>query len=377
MKTDRTIFVRSRVSAALFLFLLLAPLCHGALSSLQQIEVATFEKMRKVERYQIKVAEKHFLSGNYKVALAEYEKFLTLYEKSPGAPYAQLMWSHTMMNLKKPKTALRDGFQSVIDYWPKSNEATIAAYCMGDSYRTMGEVKNAQKAFRFLIKEYPDHEIAIRSRQDLLHYARLHQDMEERLSLLKELTFTVKRTETSKDACIKACHELAELHFFSQKLDEGKKALATTYTGPALFDQVISLSTKTVQHLLKDPKTRPAAIKLGDQLIATMRAETEVRPKLATTFLYQAADLNTTLDRPSETMKIYEEIGERFGINDDLRSRMASWYITREKRDTARRIYGEFENQIVGQKAIAKMYIEEGKNQRSNRSLPPPAKYRR
>ncbi|MFT6181888.1 MAG: TolA-binding protein [Akkermansiaceae bacterium] len=345
----------------LFLFTALASLSHAALSTLQQIHVATFEKMREVERYQIKIAEKHFLAGKFKIALAEYEKFLTLYEESPGAPYAQLMWSHTMMNLKKPKTALRDGFQSVIDYWPKSHEATIAAYCMGDSYRTMGEVKSAQKAFRFLIKEYPDHEIAIRSRTDLLHYARLHQDMEERLSLLNELTFEVKRTDAAKETCIKAAHELAELHCFAQKLADGKKALATTYTGPALFDQVCKLSAKTVGHLLKEPKTRPAALKLGDQLLDTLRAEILVRPELAKELLYRCADLQGTLGRPSEIWKVYGEIGERFGVEDGLRGRQASWCLSRDKRDQARTIYGEFENVIAGKKAIAGMYLEEGK----------------
>lgn len=349
------------LSLVLILFTALAPLSQAALSTLQQIEVQTFEKMREVERYQIKIAEKHFLAGKFKIALAEYEKFLTLYEKSPGAPYAQLMWSHTMMNLKKPKTALRDGFQSVIDYWPKSHEATIAAYCMGDSYRTMGEVKKAQKAFRFLIKEYPAHEIAIRSRTDLLHYARLHKDMEERLALLNELTFKIKRTEKSKDTCIKAAHELAELHCFAQKLDEGKKALATTYTGPALFDQVYSLSAKTVQHLLKEDKTKPAALKLGDQLITTLRAETLVRPKLAKELLYRVADLQGSLGRPSDTWKVYEEIGKQFGVDDGLRGRQATWCLAREKRDQARGIYSAFDDQIAGQKAIAKMYLDEGK----------------
>ncbi|MGB0643294.1 MAG: hypothetical protein ACPGQF_01040, partial [Akkermansiaceae bacterium] len=98
----------------LSLVLALGSFATAALSTLQQIDVKTFEKMREVERYQIKIAEKHFLKGSFKIALAEYEKFLTLYEKSVGAPYAQLMWSHTMMKLKKPKTALREGFQSVI-----------------------------------------------------------------------------------------------------------------------------------------------------------------------------------------------------------------------------------------------------------------------
>ena len=360
-KTASIFNMKSFLLLSLFLCSSLSSLSAAALTSLQQIEVKTFEKMREVERYQLKIAEKHFVKGSFKIALAEYEKFLTLYEKSPGAPYAQLMWSHTMMKLKKPKTALRDGFQSVIDYWPDSSEATIAAYCMGDAYRTMGEVKEAQKSFRFLIKEYPDHEIAIRARQDLLHYARLHKDMEERLTLLNELTFKIKRNETNKAACTKATHELAELHCLAQKLQEGRKALATTYKGPALFDQVYKLSVKTVSHLLKEAKTKPAALKLGDQLITSLREESKVRPKLAATFLYQAADLHTTLGRPSDTMKLYQEIGEKFGVDDALRGHMADWYKSRDKRDDARRIYGEFDDKITGLKNLAKMAQEEGK----------------
>ena len=317
--------------------------------------------MREVERYQIKIAEKHFLKGSFKIALAEYEKFLTLYEKSVGAPYAQLMWSHTMMKLKKPKTALREGFQSVIDYWPESPEATIASYCMGDAYRTMGEIKDAQKSYRFLIKEYPSHELAMRARQDLLHYARLHEDMEERLTLLSELTFRVERTEKSKAACIKACHELAELYCFAQNLDQGRRALATTYSGTKLFEQVYSLSVKTMKHLLGNQKTRNAALKLGDQLIMTLRNEATARTELASQFFYQAADLNTTLGRHSETMKIYREIGERFGMNDSLRGTMAQWYKSRDRRNEARKIYSEFEDQLAGLKNLAAMSLEEKK----------------
>ena len=266
-----------------------------------------------------------------------------------------------MMKLKKPKTALREGFQSVIDYWPESLEATIASYCMGDAYRTMGEIKDAQRSFRFLIKEYPRHELAMRARQDLLYYARLHEDMEERLTLLNELTFRVERTEKSRDDCVKACHELAELHCFAQKLEQGKKALSTTYSGTKLFEQVYNLSVKTMKHLLGDQKTRIAALKLGDQLIITLRNEASVRTELASQFLYQAADLNTTLGRHSETMKIYREIGDRFGMNDSLRERMAQWYKSRDRRNEARKIYSEFEDQLTGLKNLAAMSLEEKK----------------
>jgi tetratricopeptide (TPR) repeat protein len=266
-----------------------------------------------------------------------------------------------MMKLKKPKTALREGFQSVIDYWPESLEATIASYCMGDAYRTMGEIKDAQKCFRFLIKEYPGHELAMRARQDLLYYARLHEDMEERLTLLNELTFIVERNENSRDDCVKACHELAELHCFAQKLEQGKKALSTTYSGTKLFEQVYNLSVKTMKHLLGDQKTRIAALKLGDQLIMTLRNEASVRTELASQFLYQAADLNTTLGRHSDTMKIYREIGDRFGMNDSLRERMAQWYKSRGRRNEARKIYSEFEDQLTGLKNLAAMSLEEKK----------------
>jgi len=344
---------------AIYLAFLLTP-AH-ALTSFEQIQVATFEKMREVERYQIKIAEKHYTNGDFKTALAEYEKFLTLYEKSPGAPYAQLMWSHSMMKLKKPKTALREGFQSVIDYWPESHEATVAAYCMADAYRTMGEVKAAQERFRFLIKEYPNHEIAIRSRQDLLHYARLHKDMDERLALLNELAFKLERTDVSKEACANAAHELAEIHFFAQRFDEGKKALATNHSGKELLDQVFNLSEKTVSHLLKDEKTRDDAINLADQLIASLEQDITERPDEGKAILYRAVGLNATLGRPAEIWNIYQEVARRYGTDDDLRSRMADWFKQRQKPEEARRLYAEFENPVAGLKNIAAMDLEEGK----------------
>jgi tetratricopeptide (TPR) repeat protein len=196
---------------------------------------------------------------------------------------------------------------------------------------------------------------------DLLHYAKLHQDETERLALLNDLTYKVKRTESSKSTCIDACRELAELHFFAQRLDEGKKALATTYTGPELFDAVYNMSAKTVDHLLKKPETKPAAIKLADQLLATLRTEAVERPELEKSLLFRAADLNASLGRPSEIWNLYEEIGKRFGRDDDLLGKMAAWYKQREKRDDARRIYGEFKDVVAGQKNIAGMFLEEKK----------------
>lgn len=332
-----------------------------ALSDLEQIPVETFEAMREVERYQLKIAEKHYTNKNYKVALAEYEKFLTLYEGSPGAPYAQLMWSHCMVELKKVQTALREGFQSVIDYWPESHAATVAAYCIGDAYRKMGEVKNAQKAFEFVIKEYPGTALALRARHDLLHYARLHQDQDKVIEILSFLTFKLERTEANNGACVSACQELAKMHFFAQDFEAGRKALATSFADEKLIEVVYQMTVQTMQHLLKDEKTKRAALKLGEQLIASVRRDAANDPASARSHLYRVAGLHGMLDQPSDVWRVYEEIDERFGRDDELRGNMAQWYLAREKRDEARRMYNEFDNVVAGQEAIAGMYQQEGR----------------
>ncbi len=87
---------------------------------LDQLPLDRWAKLREAERYQLQVAEKYFREQNWKIALAEYEKFLSLYEKSDGAPYAQLKWSQCQVQLRKLNTAIKDGFQSVVDYWPES-----------------------------------------------------------------------------------------------------------------------------------------------------------------------------------------------------------------------------------------------------------------
>lgn len=345
---------RIRLLAALT-FTFLFSLSCSALTSLEQIPVETFEKMREVERYQLKIAEKHYTSKNYRVALAEYEKFLTLYEKSPGAPYAQLMWSHTQIHLKKVKTALREGFQSVIDYWPDSQSATVAAYCIGDAYRKMGEVRKAKEAFQFVLREYPDTPLSLRAHLDLLHYARLHKDRDGIIEILKGLTYVVKRTEWSSSACVQASQELASMNFLAQDFAAGRKALATSYKDEKLIRVVFDMTVKTMNHLLKDEKTRQAALGLGDQLIAQVRRDSIEDSENARDHLYRIVDLHGMLGRPDRIWDLYEEIEGKFGLDDDLRGRMAQWHMSRENLTQARTLYEEFDNRIAGLEALVAM----------------------
>ena len=83
---------------------------------LDEMSLERWAKLRETERYQLKIAEKYFREQNWKVASGEYEKYITLYENSEGAPYAQMKWSLAQVQLRKANTAIKDGFQSVIDY---------------------------------------------------------------------------------------------------------------------------------------------------------------------------------------------------------------------------------------------------------------------
>ena len=343
------------------MIMLSSPLLTAGLSDLEQIDLKAFEKMREVERYQLKIAEKHYTKGDFKLALIEYEKFITLYENSPGAPYAQLMWSHCQLNLKKPVAALREGFQSVIDYWPDSREANIAAYCMGNAYKKMGEVKKATQSFNVVIKDYPETHLALRATHDLLHYAKLHKDQNRVMDLLGQLTYDWKRHDWSKQACLDASRELALIHFNKQAFSEGRRALASSYRDEQLNQVVFDFTVKTVQHLLKQEGKRSEAIKLGDQLIASLHERAKQNPEQFRPILYRACDIHAMLGRPAEVMKIYEEVAKRLGRDDDILGRMAKWHLGREHIDKAIALYNEFENQVAGQEAIANIYVSQGK----------------
>ncbi|MEK6235482.1 MAG: hypothetical protein N2C14_12310, partial [Planctomycetales bacterium] len=99
---------------------------------LDEMSLKRWTKLRETERYQLQIAEKYHREKKWKVAIGEYEKYLTLYEASEAAPYAQLKWSLAQVQLRQANTAIKDGYQSVIDYWPDSEDAIAAAYYIGN-----------------------------------------------------------------------------------------------------------------------------------------------------------------------------------------------------------------------------------------------------
>jgi TolA-binding protein len=338
------------------------------LERFEQMSLEAAKELREVERYQIRVAEKYYLKGDWEIAAAEYEKFLTLYERSSGAPYAQLMWSRCTVNLRHINTAIKDGYQSVIDYWPDSPEAISAAYLIAKSYKDIGEIKPAKKAYAKVIETHSDHLVAIMSKWDMMALAKIEKDEDRRTELLEEFAYKIKRTRYTNGYCSSAARELANRHFYADEYDDAIKALATTYKeGPDLNYRIYDMARRPIHHLTGQDAKKVAGGKMADKIISLLKVEipNDLKEKgnadKAKTLWYRIADVQGHARRDDEVLKTYERMAKLFGDADDILEKMANWYKGHKQRDKTRSIYGRLKNRIRGQSLIAYMWREDGK----------------
>ncbi len=334
----------------------------AALGYLEQIPVTTFTKMREVERYQMRIAEKLYLRGEYKAAMSEYEKYLTLYERSLGAPNAQLMWSHCLVKQRKVYTAIREGFQSVIDYWPESHEAALAAYLMGKSYKDVGELKNAEKAYARTITEYEDHHVSVLSKWDLSEIYGEQKKSTQRMEVWKDLAFKVKRTKENSSILVNASNSLASFYFYSGDFSEGLKALESSYSEKVLAKRVHNSVYGAISTLTGDPQKKSLGEKLANESIGFMQknmpasANTDSDKKQFRTYYGYIASLHGYARRDNEGLQAYEQLAKIIGLDDDIRGSMASWHRTRKRYAETRKLYAQFTNKINGLSNIAHIH---------------------
>ncbi len=336
-----------------------------ALDFLEQIEVETFAEMREVERYQLKVAEKHYTKGEYRIAMDEYDKFLTLYEKSPGAPYAQLMWGHCQARLRFVNTAIRDGFQSVIDYWPDSTEAVHASYLIAKSYDNIGQAEKAEAAYLRTVNDYSTHHIATLAKVDLLHLAKVKKDEKKQMLLLADLTYDTERTEANRGHVVNATRELATRHVYAGEYGEAIRALETSYKDGELVKVYNDIAGRAISHFLREEKTEAKGVELSDSVIGMVGTlipdvlDDEAKRAAARDAYYRIAGLYGTTARPAKVLETYEKMITILGEDDGLLGTLAKFHRGRKHYDKARSVYRRFKNKVAGLLAIAETFVEE------------------
>ena len=340
---------------------------------LDEMALDRWAKLREVERYQLNIAEKYYRELKWKVAADEYEKFLKLYERSEGAPFAQLKWSHCQVQLRKQNTAIKEGYQTLIDYYPESPEAVTAAYLIGKTYKDIGDVKAAKKAYAKLLTTHPKHVFTVYARLDLVEIAGKENDAERRLTLLKELAFDVPRQPETAPVCVQASHQLAQLYFVMGEFAEGLKALETSYKPDVLPAHLMHPNVGRLPGIVQemtgdaDEAVKKKGLKLADDAIVYFRSQVKAdlgdektKPR-AVQCWYYVADVQVYAHRPEKQREVYEEMLKTLGADDKLLGQLAKWYKTNNQRDPARATYAKYKDGADGQRHIAQSWIEENK----------------
>ena len=338
----------------------------------EQLRFDVAKELRQTEKYQLIIAQRFFAKGEYQAAMAEFEKFLTLYERSDAAPYAQIMWSHCLVRMRKVNTAIRDGYQSVIDYWPESPEAALAAYLIGNSYKAIGEVNNAIKAYERVREEYPEKHVRILALWDMLDIAKVHSDDKLKLKILRELTFDIKRNKSNDYFLATAALELCDYYFYRGEATPGLEALQEqknahrmirSYRG--VVHQADERARQAIGHLRKDKKTIPASEKLADAVIKFIRGQVpeDVEAKggkdRARDHFYRIASLHSSVARDEEVLKTYNSLSGLIGMDDGIRGKIASWHLRKERKKEAISTYEKFTKKIDGLAAIAGIHAKD------------------
>ena len=332
---------------------------------LDEMSLDRWKLLRETETYQLQIAEKYYREQNWKVALPEYEKFLTLHEKSAGAPYAQLKWSLCQVHLRKGNTAIKDGFQSVIDYWPESPEAIAAAYYIGRTYKDIGQIPNAKKAYKGVVAKHADHVAAAYAMTDLGEIAELERDKAAQIELWKKLTFDLKRNKDNAGVCVRASQQLANHYFLAAAFDEAEKAVATSYKNEQLVPHLVSFLKAPLSQLAGAAESKAKADSLATRAVAYLREKTPTdvadpeKKKLARQqwlFIAEVYAAARILDKVPET---YEQIQKQFGAEDDTLARLAAWYKSQGKYEEARATYRRYANALEGLGQVAYSHREQ------------------
>ena len=355
------------LGAAIAVALIGLPFGFLGADELNELSLDGWKQLREVERYQLQIAEKYWREQNYKVAAPEYEKFMELYESSSGAPYAQLKWSLCEVQLRQQNTAIKEGFQSVIDYWPDSPQAIAAKYYIGQTQKDIGRLKEAKASLKDVVAKHPQHLVAVYALRDLIDITTIENDVPGRVELWKKLVFDFKRTRDANAACVQASQQLAAHWFREGAFDDAVKSLATTYPPEQLPMQVDAYVRQPISDLTAAAETKAKGDKLADQAIAWMNQAVpadQSKPEakqLARQVLFCVADLYTVARRVEQVPAAYERILQNASPDDEALGRLAAWWKTQSNHDKARETYRRYADAPAGAGQVADSFREQQK----------------
>ncbi|MEE2844359.1 MAG: tetratricopeptide repeat protein [Planctomycetota bacterium] len=336
-----------------------------AQTKLDEMSLERWAKMREVERYQMNIAEKYYKDKKFDVAMSEYEKYLSLYEVSDAASFAQLKWSLCLNQLRKQNTAIKEGFQSVIDYWPESTDAAKASYLIGKTYVAIGRVPSGKSAYQQTISDYPKDAVAVYSLAGLAEIAIREKDEASLVKIWKRMAFDIPRTKLIQSTCATAANSLAVHYFRNGVFASGLECLESNYKDDQLYHYVYYYSRAPIGDLVAVDKTQSVGYKVADQTIGFLRKniETDLSTEQLTAKAlgqwYQIIEVQKYSRRDKEILAAYRTMLGLFGNRDDLLSSIADYHGSQKRYEQSRTIYRQFKDKVVGLSKVAQSFRAE------------------
>ena len=143
------------------------------------------------------------------------------------------MWAHCQVKLRLVNTAIRDGFQSVIDYWPESHEAVVSTLMIGKCHLLNGEPSKADKIFAQVADEYSKHSLATLSRVEMLGIASARKDKDRQVELWTDIAYKTPKTKETASYRASSARSLATHFFQENEFQKGSRRLRPITTTPA------------------------------------------------------------------------------------------------------------------------------------------------
>lgn len=339
--------------------------CPAQTSQLHEMSLDRWGQLREVERHQMKVAEKYFREQNWSVAADEYDKYVTLYEASDGASHALLKWSICQVAMRRQNTAINDGFRSVVDYWPDSEDAIAAAYYVGKTLKDIGQSQKAKTALNEVATQHSKQLAGVMAMVALADIATVEEDDDLKANILKKLTFDAVRDKRTRRQCETASIQLANILFANAATSEAIKALNTTYQDERLAGEVVSQSRASLQKLASTSGSLPKSKTFANEIIDFLRQlepktpATEQQKLYSKNLCFLIIDVLQTGNRAPEVETEFANIAKRFGTDDQLLQRIADWHRANGQYAKARQAYGKFDDQVAALQLIAASHRQE------------------
>lgn len=327
--------------------LLCASLAHA------RLDTQRYGELREAERYQMDVAEAQLKQRKWDAALAEFEKFITLYQSSVGAPYAQYQIAYCQEQRDFINQAILE-YKALIAYFPKSPEAPLSAVAIGRCLAKTGETEQAAQQYLAVVESYPKDPAAGDALWEASEIQLDHELYDKALAARQRLV--TNYPESSRFGA--AVNWLIDHHLFeANNLEAARTASNLTreplqterYLAGQLFSRGYHLSRRNDDDAVK---WLDLAIEVYDGIASQFADDAEQ-------VLYargMIARCHQQAGRQSEATAAYEQLLEAYPEADKWRGTYASYLENLDQWNEARLQYLRYDDKDHGAYEVAASY---------------------